>query len=171
MYIICRRCFIMETKLILYHGSNQNFDAIDLSKSKDKRDFGRGFYTTTLREQAEEWAEALFDRIKGDGIFIYEMEFEPTEELSVKNYDGLSEEWLLMVQTNRTQGGIQHKFDIVQGPVANDKTARTIALYIAGIINANEAIERLKYSKINNQVSFHTPAAISHLKILRKYHK
>jgi hypothetical protein len=55
--------------------------------------------------------------------------------------------------------------------VANDKTARTIALYIAGIINANEAIERLKYSKINNQVSFHTPAALSHLKILRKYHK
>jgi hypothetical protein len=75
-----------------------------------------------------------------------------------------------MVQKNRTLGGIQHEFDIVQGPVANDKTARTIALYIAGIINANEAIERLKYNKLNNQVSLHTSATLSHLKIIRKYH-
>jgi hypothetical protein len=161
----------METIMNLYHGSNYNFDAIDLSKSKDKRDFGKGFYTTTLREQAKDWAEVLFDRYRGDGIFIYEMELELAKELSVKIYDGLSEEWLLMVQKNRTLGGIQHKFDIVQGPVANDKTARTIALYIANIINANEAIERLRFNQINNQVSLHTSAALSHLKITRKYHK
>ncbi|GBU28309.1 hypothetical protein R84B8_01867 [Treponema sp. R8-4-B8] len=27
----------METKLILYHGSNCDFDEVDISKSKDKR--------------------------------------------------------------------------------------------------------------------------------------
>ena len=161
----------METKMILYHGSNYNFDHVDLSKPKDRRDFGRGFYTTTLSEQAEDWAATLFDRYKGDGIFIYEMELELTRDLSIKRYEGLSEEWLLMVQKNRTLGGIQHNFDIVQGPVANDKTTRTIALYIAGIINANEAIERLRANKINNQVSLHTPAALSHLRIVRKYQK
>ena len=161
----------MEARLTLYHGSNYLFDEVDLSKSKDKRDFGRGFYTTTLKEQAEEWAVTLFDRYKGDGIFIYEMELELAESLSVKCYDGLSEEWLLMVQKNRTLGDIQHEFDVVQGPVANDKTTRTIALYIAGIINANEAIERLRSSKINNQVSLHTPAALSHLRIIRKFQK
>ena len=52
----------METRLILFHGSNYNFDTVDLSKSKDRRDFGRGFYTTTLSEQAEDWAATLFDR-------------------------------------------------------------------------------------------------------------
>ena len=161
----------MEAKLILYHGSNHLFDEVDLSKSKDFRDFGRGFYTTTIRKQAEDWAEALFDRYKRDGIFIYEIELEFTEDLSIKNYEGLSEEWLLMVQKNRTLGGIQHNFDIVQGPVANDKTARTIALYIAGIINANEAIERLRSNRTNNQVSLHTPAALSHLTITGKYQK
>jgi len=161
----------METKLILYHGSNCNFNEVDISKSKDKRDFGKGFYTTTLREQAEDWAKALFDRYKGDGIFIYELELELTSELSVKKYEEHSEEWLLMVQKNRTLGGIQHKFDIVQGPVANDKTARTIALYIAGIIDANEAIKRLQRNQINDQVSLHTAAALSHLKIIRKYNK
>jgi hypothetical protein len=160
----------METKLVLYHGSNKNFDEVDLSKSKDRRDFGRGFYTTTLREQAEDWAKALFDRYRGDGIFIYEAEFIISGNLSVKIYDGLSEEWLLMIQKNRIMGGIQHNFDIVQGPVANDKTARSIALYIAGIISPNETIERLKFNKLNNQVSIHTPAALSNLKILRKYY-
>jgi len=160
----------VETRLILYHGSNKNFDAVDLSMSKDKRDFGRGFYTTILREQAEYWAKALFDRYKGDGILIYEAELELSDNLYVKTYEGLSEEWLLMVQKNRTLGGVQHKFDIVQGPVANDKTARTIALYIAGIINANEALERLQYNQVSNQVSLHTFAAISQLRILRKYH-
>jgi hypothetical protein len=161
----------MEKRLTLYHGSNQNFSVIDLSKSKDKRDFGRGFYTTTLHEQAEDWAASLFDRYKGDGIFIYEAELELSGELSIKNYEGLSEEWLFMIRKNRTLGGIQHEFDIVQGPVANDKTARTIALYIAGIISVNEAIERLRYNKINNQVSLHTPAALSHFRIVRKFQK
>jgi hypothetical protein len=160
----------METKLILYHGSNQNFDRVDLSKSKNNRDFGIGFYTTTLREQAEDWAGTLFDRYRGDGIFVYEMELELTGDLLVKSYEGLSDEWLLMVQKNRTLGGIQHKFDVVQGPVANDKTARAIALFIAGIINANEAIERLRFNQINNQVSIHTDAALSRLKITGKYH-
>ncbi|MDR2179004.1 MAG: DUF3990 domain-containing protein [Synergistaceae bacterium] len=37
---------------MLYHGSNQNFEYVDLTKSRDKRDYGRGFYMTTLREQA-----------------------------------------------------------------------------------------------------------------------
>ena len=161
----------METRLILYHGSNKNFDVVDLSKSKDKRDFGRGFYTTTLREQAEDWAEALFDRHKGDGIFIYETELELTGDLSVKSYEGLSEEWLQMVQKNRTLGGTQHQFDVIQGPVANDKTMRTITLYIAGIIDANETIRRLQFDQVNNQVSLHTPSALSHLKIVRKYQK
>ena len=156
----------METRLILYHGSNQSFAEVDLSKSKDKRDFGRGFYTTTLHGQAEDWARALFDRYKGDGVFVYEMELKLSTDLLVKIYEGLSEEWLLMVQRNRTLGGIQHNFDIVHGPVANDRTARTIALYVAGIINADEAIKRLRSNKLNNQVSLHTPIALSCLMLL-----
>jgi hypothetical protein len=62
------------------------------------------------------------------------------------------------------------KIDIVQGPVANDRTMRAIALFIAGIINANDTIERLRFNQINNQVSIHTPKALSRLKITGKYH-
>jgi hypothetical protein len=51
---------------------------------------------------------------------------------------------------------------------ANDKTTRIIALYIAGVISANEAIERLRFNQINNQVSLHTPSALLHLKMIEK---
>ena len=42
---------IKETtpELVLYHGSNMKFDEINLMKSHNRRDFGRGFYCTVLR--------------------------------------------------------------------------------------------------------------------------
>jgi hypothetical protein len=112
----------MSSKLTLYHGSNCHFSDVNLSKSKNRRDFGRGFYLTTLQHQAEEWAEVLFARYGGDGIFVYEFEFEPNSDLKTKNFDGISEEWLNFVRDNRIKGDIQHNFDIVRGAVADDKT-------------------------------------------------
>jgi len=55
---------------------------------------------------------------------------------------------------------------IVIGPVADDNTMETVQLYIAGILTADEAVGRLKYNKVNNQVSFHTQKAIQSLKLV-----
>ncbi|MBO5871082.1 MAG: DUF3990 domain-containing protein, partial [Bacteroidaceae bacterium] len=38
--------------MILYHGTNVEFDVIDLAKSKPNKDFGQGFYLTADYEQA-----------------------------------------------------------------------------------------------------------------------
>ncbi len=67
------------------------------------------------------------------------------------------------IKKNRIKGGIQHHFDVVVGPVADDNTMETIQLYLSNILTANEAVERLRYNKVNNQVSFHTPLALQHL--------
>ena len=40
----------------LYHGTNTEFDEILLSKCRPNKDFGRGFYLTNLRSQAQEQA-------------------------------------------------------------------------------------------------------------------
>ncbi|WP_348716765.1 DUF3990 domain-containing protein [uncultured Alistipes sp.] len=40
----------------LYHGTNTEFSTIDLTKSNPYKDFGRGFYLTDIREQAEQLA-------------------------------------------------------------------------------------------------------------------
>ena len=156
----------METKLTLCHGSNCDFSSIDLSKAKDKRDYGKGFYLTTFKSQAKEWAEILYARFGGDGVYIYEFEFEKNSNLSIKQFDGISEDWLIFIRDNRIKGGIQHNFDIVQGPVANDKTNRTLALFVEGIYTAKEALKKLRFNKLNDQISIHTEKALTHLKLL-----
>ena len=155
-------------RLTLYHGSNQLFNNVDLSKSKNNRDFGCGFYLTTLPEQAAAWAENMYIRYGGKGRFVYEYSFEEDSALSIKRYNGLSREWLEMIKENRTKGGIQHKYDVVCGPVANDNTMRTIALYIAEIYTEEMALERLRFFSANDQVSLHTEEALKHLSFVRR---
>ena len=158
----------METKLILYHGTNCDFSNVDLSKAKDKRDFGKGFYLTTLQNQAKDWAETLFARFGGDGIFVYEFEFEVKKDLNIKQFDGITEDWLTFIRDNRIRGGIQHNFDIVWGAVANDKTNRTLALFVEGIYTTKEAMKKLRRNKLNDQISIHTQKALTCLKLINK---
>ncbi len=158
----------MENKLTLYHGSNCDFSIVDFSKAKDKRDFGKGFYLTTLQDQAKDWAETLFARFGGDGIFVYEFEFEIRENLNIKQFSEISEAWLDFVRDNRIGGGIQHNFDIVRGAVANDRTNRTLALFVEGIYTSKEAMEKLRGNKLNDQISIHSEKALDCLKFVRK---
>ena len=43
--------------MILYHGSNIDIDKIDLTKSKPYKDFGKGFYLSADKQQAQRMAE------------------------------------------------------------------------------------------------------------------
>lgn len=145
----------------LYHGTNAQFETIALSKSKDKRDFGKGFYTTTIFEQAEKWAKNQFIRYGGEGSFVKEYDFLENTNLRIKFFPEMNEEWLEFVKKCRTESGTPHSYDIIKGPVANDNTMRTIALYISGIYSTEQAIDRLKFFKVNNQISFHTEKALN----------
>jgi hypothetical protein len=152
----------------LYHGSNADFSLVSLEKSRDRRDFGRGFYTTTIKEQAEQWAATINTRYGGDGRFLYVFEFNWVDSLRTKIFDGLSIEWLEMVKENRTRGGLQHEFDVVMGPVANDNTMPTIALYVDGTLSGDAALIQLAYFSANDQVSVHTESALAHLRMIDK---
>jgi len=154
--------------LVLYHGSNQDFNNVDLSKSKDRRDFGKGFYTTTIKEQAQQWGFNMFNRFGGDSVFLYEFEFLPSGDLENKIFTGITDEWFDFILENRLQGGLQHNYDYIQGPVANDKTFLTITGFIDGILSRDEAMRRLQYSKSNDQLSIHTEKAISFLNLKHK---
>ena len=155
-------------RLILFHGTIKVFDKIDLTKSHNRRDFGIGFYTTILENQAKEWGYRLSLREKKDIYYVYQYSFEEDNNLKIKRFDGLTKEWLEFIRKNRIEGGTQHNYDVVIGPVADDNTMETVQLYIANILTADEAVERLRYSKVNNQVSFHTDKAIKYLKFLRR---
>lgn len=47
----------------LYHGGVDRIESPDCSRGRDNLDFGKGFYMTLLKEQAEEWArQVAFNR-------------------------------------------------------------------------------------------------------------
>ncbi|GHU50389.1 hypothetical protein FACS1894200_09840 [Spirochaetia bacterium] len=154
--------------MTLYHGSNVEFSTVDLAKSKNKRDFGKGFYLTTLKSQAESWAIRMYNRYGFENSYVYEFELTITDDLRMKQFSGLTEEWLKFIAENRIKGGIQHNFDVVQGPVANDDTRETISYYIDGIYRVEEALRRLEYKLPNDQISIHTEKTLSHLILTRK---
>lgn len=105
----------------------------------------------------------MYIRKYSGGEYIYQYVFRQTDSLKLKRFTALDSEWLEFIKENRIKGGIQHTYDVVIGPVADDNTMETVQLYLSGILKSDEAVERLRYNKVNNQVSFHTPLALKHL--------
>ena len=156
-------------KIIVYHGTSFDFDAIDLTKSKDRRDFGKGFYTTTIQSQAESWAKNIALRNGMKICFVYVYEFTFDDSLKHKHFDDLNEEWLEFIKNNRALGGIQHDYDVVTGPVADDNTMLTVNRYMNGTYTVQEALDRLAYFKVNDQLCLNTPNALRFIKLVRRY--
>ena len=154
--------------MILYHGSFIEINKPDLKHSRPNVDFGKGFYTTILKSQSKEWAYRLSLREKRKDYYVYEFLFEEVPALKVKRFERLNEEWLEFIKKNRSKGGLQHDYDVVIGPVADDNTMETVQLYMANILTAEEAVERLRYNKVNNQVSFHTEKALQYVQLVRR---
>ena len=115
----------------LYHGTNVEFGFIDLAKCPFNRDFGRGFYLTNIQRHAHDRAQ---DKVDADGgvltIMEYDFDFEnimlANPALRIKRFENVSEEWARFIMYNRLrkEGDPAHDYDIVEGPVANDKMFR-----------------------------------------------
>ena len=145
--------------MILYHGSNCEVSAPDISHSRARVDFGKGFYTTPLYDQARKWSERYI-RIGEAGIISrYAFDEKAVEDSSVLRFDSYSEEWLDFITTCRT-GHDHSNYDIVIGGVANDRVFDTIELYYDRLIDKREAINRLQYQKPNLQVCFRNQKVI-----------
>ena len=134
----------------LYHASTMIIENPDVLHSRDKLDFGKGFYLTAIREQAVRYAEHFTRRDKEAFINEYELD-EETPDFNIKSFQSYNEEWLDYVAVCRKGGDPQPSYDAVSGGVANDKVFNTVDLYFAGIISKDEALGRLKYVKPNHQ--------------------
>ena len=153
----------------LYHGSNQPIHNIDLSKGKKYKDFGQGFYTTHLPEQAVYWSKRISDRFGGIATvteFEFDMDAALAEGLNVKIFEKPDKEWALFVMANRKQSGedFSHDYDIVIGPVADDRMARLFGLYDMEIIELDAVVAGLIYKDLNSQYFFATSRALNYLK-------
>ena len=149
--------------MILYHGSFVEINKPDLAHSRSNVDFGCGFYTTPLYEQAEKWC-GKFKRRGKDGIISrYAYDESRETELKTVKFDSYSEEWLDFILNCRS-GKDATDYDLVVGGVADDKVFNTVELFFDGLIDKKEAINRLRYEKPNLQICLRTEAALSLLR-------
>lgn len=153
----------------LYHGTNKAFDAIDLLKSKPNKDFGRGFYLSPNFEQALEMAKIKYSQQETGEPIVMTFEVDELEmnNLRVLRFDGYNEEWAMFILANRNNatGGSAHDYDIVYGPIADDKVGAQLWRYETQLIDLPTLVEKLKYMKgVTFQYFFGTEKAISILK-------
>jgi hypothetical protein len=157
--------------MLIYHGSNMEVSQPRLIAPIRGLDFGMGFYTTTNLEQARRFADNVVERNDGQGeptISVFEVDFDKVKEsLIVRNFDAPDGDWLDFVRDNRLDQYKGEQPDIVFGPVANDTIFRTFRQYERGDISREETINRLKISKLYNQMTFCTERAIAQLKFIR----
>lgn len=148
--------------MILYHGSNVEVSEPRLLPVQRNLDFGKGFYTTTDFDQASSWAKRTA-RIRKEGVACvscYEFSDDMLCGLDILCFETANEEWLRFVAQNRRSGSTPGEWDIVIGPVANDQTMPTLALYLDGYIDEQAAIAQLLPQKLKDQVVLRTERAL-----------
>jgi hypothetical protein len=150
--------------MILYHGSKTAIEKPDLSFSRLRTDFGRGFYLTPLKEQAVSWAKRFYKEHGSSVLSLYEFLPNPNDKLpagiKILEFDTHNPEWLNFITACRLGQTVDTEWDLVIGGVANDKVFDTLQLFFDKLIGAEEAIGRLRYSKPNIQYCFKTQSLI-----------
>lgn len=151
----------------LFHGSNVKVAEPKLIKSSRGLDFGDGFYTTTNREQAENFALRVTAN-KGSGaptVNVYEVDETLIFSLcECIRFAGVCDAWLDYVSDNRNGVYSGPKVDLAYGPVANDDVYRTLYLYFTGELTRVETMNRLKVKELYNQLVFKSVKALSFLR-------
>ena len=161
----------------LYHGSTVSVEAPQIIRSAIGRDFGFGFYTTDIKEQAERWALRRKRTASRNGatdaqavVSVYEIDIDAArKELSFKDFPAASMDWLELILSCRSNKDFTHSFDVVTGKIANDSVGETVSYVLAGIMRKEDAIERLKFQQINNQLAFCSEHSLSFLKYVSSY--
>lgn len=157
----------------VYHGSYTAVIEIDLSKGRANLDFGKGFYITAIRSQAEIWAARTSKIRKTQGVVsefeFYENAFEHYN-LKVLRFTGYTEQWLDFVILNRSPLSPipAHDYDIVEGPVANDDVNDRINDYLAGDVSKTEFLQELTHHKPTHQICLCTVRSLQMIEPIDK---
>jgi hypothetical protein len=127
-------------------------------------DFGAGFYTTTDIEQARNFTKRFTRAGKNRILNIYSYDDErAAADLSILTFDEADESWLRYVVTNRSGAGTTHDYDIVKGPVADDRVYDVVEAFEIGVYSEAEAISRLLAFRLTDQVVFKSDASFQYL--------
>ena len=172
----------IEDGLILYHGSYCEVRQPLLEKCANRKDFGKGFYLTTSKEQAISFLKSSIAKaVKNGSIeegqdygYLSIFQFKPSPDLAVHIFEDADVTWLHCVAAHRKRRlfidteNEMAKFDIIAGKIADDATNATLTAYIGGAFGkagSKEAdefcIKQLLPNKLKDQYCFKTVSALN----------
>lgn len=171
----------LVNNMMLYHGSYCEVQAPDLRQCAKNKDFGQGFYLTTSKKQAENFAKISTKKAIYNGIadtrqlygIVSVFKVQAVEKLCTKIYFDADADWLHCVVGHRKKKSFPElvqalkDFDVIAGKIANDNTNVTIATYIAGVFGktGTKAADDICMSlllpeRLDDQFCFRTERAI-----------
>ena len=159
--------------ITLYHGSYIEVTSPRANVGRRNLDFGRGFYVTTLKEQAEKWAIIIGGRHNDEDWGIvneYEFDEDTLTQYKVLRFPTYDIQWLDFVVANRQGKEATQGYDAVEGGVANDQVIDTVEDYEMGRITAEQALDQLRFKKPNHQLCIRNQEILDkHLHYRRSY--
>ena len=143
---------------IIYHGNYCVVDKPTIVKTKYVKDFGVGFYCTILESQAIKWAK------KYATSFVNVYEYNENNNLKIKEFTLMSEEWLDFIIDSRL--GKKHDYDIVIGAMADDQIYNYVTDLIDGVITREAFWELAKFKHPTHQIAFCTLKSLECIKFI-----
>lgn len=136
----------------------------DVNHSYRSLDFGKGFYVTTIKEQAERWARRKAEILGYEKAIVnlYQM-YDDIRGLRLKTFDDNMMEWIDFVCRCRDGEKDYLDYDLIFGKVANDKVFRVVDMYHTGIWDMERALKEIKVYPSYDQMAFITQKAIVQL--------
>ncbi|MDR2671047.1 MAG: DUF3990 domain-containing protein [Oscillospiraceae bacterium] len=156
--------------MLLYHGSNMAVEKPKLIVQTRGLDFGDGFYLTSNEGQAKRFADTVVER-RGIGVPTVNMyeydEATAKATLDIAIFPEANVEWLAFVRDNRLKSYTGKPYDIVFGPVADDRVFPTIQALVIKQFTIEATLLALKPFKLFNQYCFTTERALSMLRFVK----
>lgn len=131
---------------MIFHGGYIEIRLPEIIKGKYPKDFGAGFYCTDFREQAVRWAKRFENPV------VSNYDFNSDTNLNELKFPEMSEIWLDFIVNCRA--GVEHTYDIVSGPMANDQIYNYISDYINGILTKEQFWVLAKFKHPTHQICF-----------------
>lgn len=138
----------------VYHGSTQKIEHPLVNLGRSNLDFGRGFYVTDIKSQAERWAERVALLRRQEPVLnVYDMDIDKAKmQFAYLRFDAYDEQWLDFIIANRMGSEQYKKYDVIEGGVANDRVIDSIEAYMANLMTREYCLKELSKHQPNNQL-------------------
>lgn len=146
----------------IYHGRNVPVEKPLIQTTGFYKDFGFGFYCTVFEKQAQRWA---LTKKPEHIVSIYDYNEKPG--LKALRFDTMTEEWLDFIVSCRR--GVQHNYDIIEGPMADDTIWDYIEDYVSGTITREAFWILVKFKYPTHQIVFCTDKALQVVSFIKSY--